>query len=175
MPTCLNQFRQLFLIKSLYRIYVIVANLVCPIGIGKQRTTHGDKIKLVCLHAADKLIDACNFCSAITIGCDKLFSQTNTANADSWLARNLFHPTGKIQGRAFELWLPESSVAAVEDVHSGIGQGAEKLFQLFGCLRQPRFEVLLLPLLESQNHREVVADLTAYGLHDLNREACALG
>ena len=62
----------------------------------------------------------------------------------------------------------------MENVYPRIGEGAQKLLQLIRRLRQFRFEVLLLPLREAQDHRKIVAYFSTYRLHNLNGESRAI-
>src|SRR5690606_24644001 len=105
----------------------------------------------------------------------ELAIQADTADGNGRLAGQLTGPAGQIEAGAFEFRFPETPGRAVEDVHAGVGQRLEEGAQLLGAAHQARGVILLLPLGEAENDREVRADGGTHGPDQLDGEARAAG
>ena len=141
-------------------------HLIGPVGIGDQRTAHGDHVKLVGLKPVQQRVEAGGLgfveLDKATLR-QKVSIKPHAAHGDRRFAGQLAGPARQIQIAAVKFRLPEAAGGTVEDVHAGVGQRIEEISQRLGGVAQARAVILLFPLRKPEDDREVFAHGGAHG------------
>src|SRR4051812_2855184 len=173
-----NQRAQIRRAEALEACLVAGLDLGDPFGIADQRAADGDEIELVLRHALEQRVEISGCRRLAREGAEEFIGQSDRADADGRRARDLLGPASEVEPFLAidlrEFRLPEAALRAVQDVNAGIDQRLQPVGHQRRSLGEARSIVLLLPLADAQDDREIRTDSGADRGDDLAGKARAL-
>ena len=135
--------------------------------IGNQRTANRDQVKFTLFHTLGQGIKPGFFRLLARKRADKVRRQPDRANRNGRSPGQFFRPTGKVQTlftvKFGEFRFPETALGRVNDVHTGFHQRGQPIGHFIGGCGKAGGKILLFPLANTQDNREVLPNCFAHG------------
>ena len=140
----------------------------------KRGPPHRDEVEIPPVKAADQLVQRRGLRRLTPERAHEVAVQPDRTHGDRRLTGDLLRPAREIQIRTFEFRLPEAPLGTMEHVGPSLGQGLQPGLHFSRAGGELGPEVLLLPLREPDEDREVRSNRGADALEDFGCEPCPL-